>query len=63
VDILRTDESAWDTSGMVQLVWEAVVLFLPVHRLFFAIAHPTLTALTVSSRKARICQVAFSMVG
>ncbi len=47
VEILRTDKAAWDASGMVQLVWVAVVLFLPFigSVLFFAIARPKLTAL------------------
>lgn len=46
VEILRTDKVAWDASGMVQLVWVAVVLVLPVigSVLFFAIARPRLTA-------------------
>ncbi len=45
VEILRTDKAAWDASGMVQLVWVAVVLFLPFigSVLFFAIARPKLT--------------------
>lgn len=48
VEILRTHKAAWDASGMVQLVWEAVVLFLPFVGaiLFFAIARPKLSALT-----------------
>lgn len=45
VEILQTDKAAWDASGMVQLVWVAVVLFLPFigSVLFFAIARPRLT--------------------
>ena len=47
VAILRTEKSAWDASGMVQLVWVAVVLLLPFigSILFFIIARPKLTAL------------------
>lgn len=46
VQILTTDESTWKASGMLQLVWLAVVLVLPVvgSILFIAIARPKLTA-------------------
>lgn len=46
VQILTTDENTWKASGMLQLVWLAVVLVLPVIGaiLFIAIARPRLTA-------------------
>lgn len=46
VQILTTDEGTWKAAGMLQLVWVAVVLVLPVVGaiLFLAIARPKLTA-------------------
>ncbi len=46
VQILTTDESTWKAAGMLQLVWVAVVLVLPIlgSILFIAIARPRLIA-------------------
>ncbi len=46
VQILTTEGTTWEAAGMLQLVWLAVVLVLPIvgSILFFAIARPRLTA-------------------
>ncbi len=66
VEILRTDNAAWDASGMVQLVWGCGRSLFSLHRLRTLLRHrPTQTHRTtgIGANKEAICQVAFSLVG